>query len=230
MSFFDSIGNMFSGGQADGYGDMMKQIQAAMDMAQRNAGQANALIDPFYQAGKGQLNPYMANYQRLLNPQQFYQDMMKGYETSPQAQRQLQMGTDAAMKAASASGMLGSTNLLNQVNENSQGIMRADQDNYYNKMNQSFNTGLGHQQGTVNMGYGAGVQQGNNLMNLSQLMAQLYGNMGQAQMGKSQADASGMGSFFGGLLGGFGGGGGLGGLMKGGGDIGSMAQLAMLFL
>lgn len=192
MGMFDSVTNVLSGGQQQGYEDLEKMLREGMGQFKQYAGQANALLDPFYQAGKGQMNPYMQNYQRLLDPQHFYHDMMNGYQTSPEAQRQMQMGTDAAMKAASASGMLGSTNLLNQVNENSQGIMRADQDNWFNKMSGMFNQGLGHQQGMVGMGYGAGGQMGNNLMNLGNALMQGFGNVGQAQLGQNMAQGQGL--------------------------------------
>jgi len=197
MSMFDSITDFFSGGQQGGYEDMEKRLREGMDEYRKNTGQANALMDPYYQAGKGEMNPYMDNYKRMLDPNKFTEDMMKGYETSPGAQRQLKMGADSAMNAASASGMLGSSNLLNQVNEESQGIMKADQNNYLDRQLGIYNNGLGQQQGMVNMGYGAGQQMGNNYMQQGNAMMRGYGDVGNAQLGQNMGRMQGWANLFG---------------------------------
>lgn len=194
-----SIWDILSGGQYSGLGN-------AADVAGRNAAdwektlnQANQYINPYYQAGTGQLPGYQKNIMDMLNPKDFYNRMMQGYEMSPEAKFQMQQGQDAMKNAASASGTLGSGDFSKQMMDYSQNLASRDRQNYFDRIMGIFNQGLSGQQGLVGTGYGAGTQMGQNAMEAQRQRQQMLMQQAMAQAYQNQAQYGGLGNLLGGI-------------------------------
>ena len=210
------LGSLFGGGEGGGQGrgfeEMRRQMEAGMNEQRGLTGRANDYLNPFYQGGKGELPGYMQNYQRMLDPNKMIGDWMSKYQESPWAKQQLQKGQGAISNAASASGGLGGTNYGQNMVDYTQQVVNADQKNYLNNLMNTYDKGLGHQQGMVGMGGQMGDRMGGNLMNLAQMLGQGYGEMGRAGMGQEMAKGqernnlfSSLGGIAGNLFGGSGG-------------------------
>ncbi len=182
----DLISNLFGGGnggqQKQGYEDMMRMIQQGMQQRKDYTNQANNLILPWQQAGQNQLPGYQQNFQRLMDPN-FMKQIMGEYQESPFAKMQMEKGKTAMNNAASASGMLGSTDFGKSQADYARDITSQDQQQYLQNRLGMYNQGLGHQQGLVGQGMNAGMKIGGNLMNLGDALAGDYTNMGNAGLG-----------------------------------------------
>ena len=177
--------------------------------------QATGYMQPFYNGGLNAFNQWQQNTQDMgkylgqfqnmgaqqwqasqQSPQQYYQNIMRGYQMSPQAQYAQQVATRSGNAAAAASGMMGSGAFVNGMQRNANQISQGDQQQYFNNVmgsNQAqmqslqnyqnqyaqYNGMLGQQ---ANMGYGAGNSMGNWAMNNAQLQA-MQDNMNAQQMG-----------------------------------------------
>lgn len=165
---------------------------------------ATGFLQPFYNSGLRGLKAYQGNVYNLdknlmpynksadsfysqigKSPQDFYNSMMSGYSMSPYAQNQMNAMNQASANAASASGMYGSNQYNDQVQQNANNIMMGDQQQYFGNMMDSANqqykylTNLQQQQaearqglkGIADYGYGAGTQMGNWSMQSAQMKA-----------------------------------------------------------
>lgn len=166
------FGGMF-GNSGGPYDDAMKQYQQWMNRAQ-------GMQNPFIQAGTGAIGNYQKWLQGMQDPTKFMNNMMGQYQESPWAKFQQQQGMRAANNMGSASGLSGSSPLMQQAQQNAQNISSGDMNNWLQNV-------LG-----VNTQYGAGEQ---NLMNMGQnatnsLMG-MYGNaapwMGEQAYNKGAA-------------------------------------------
>lgn len=193
---------------------------------QANAGRAQSAgydkamgyMNPYYQGGLADYNKYrgavggqgdmLAQYGNPadyawrsagLSPQEYYQNLMGGYTTSPQAQYQTDQMQKAAQRGASASGMMGSGTFFDSLQRNQQDIVAQDQDRWLNNM-----LGVNNQQ----MGYLNNFQgQQNDYMNRLNGLAGVGYNaanaMGQYSVGQGGANAQtelGKGNTWGNLL------------------------------
>jgi hypothetical protein len=201
MSLFDSVTDFFSGGKQSGYGDMMKYLQQGMGEMKDYTNQANNLLNPYRDAGLGQLGGLQQAIGRMMDPNSFNNWLMKGYQTSPQAQNAINVGTQNSLNAANASGMLGSSDMMKEINQNSQQTAANDMQRYFQNQMGIYNQGLGQANHLFDTGFGATGQMSGNLSNLAQAIAQMYGQMGQAKMGQDQADSSGLGNLISGAAG-----------------------------
>ncbi len=197
--------------------------------------QANGYMQPFYNGGQNAFNQWQQNTTNMGNdlsqyhnmgqqqwqasqqtPQQYYQNIMSGYQQSPQAAYAQQQAQRAGNAAGAASGMIGSGAFVNGMQRNANQISQGDQQQYYNNVmgsNQAqmqdlqnyqgqqsqYNNMLGQQ---ANIGYGAAGQMGNWAMQNG--MQQAYqDNQGMDNMfglaGASQA-AGGIGGLISGIF------------------------------
>jgi len=159
------------------FGDSGKPYDEAMQQYQQWMQQAQGTQQPYLDAGKGAIGDYQKWLQSQQDPSKFINDQMKNYSTSPYAQNLQQQSMNAGQNAASASGLMGSTPLMQQLQQNAGQIASADQ-------NQWLQNVLG-----INTQYGQGqnnlMQGGQNAANsLSNLYGQMGNNMGQAAYGK----------------------------------------------
>jgi len=167
--------SMFGGGLAGLLGGMFGNsggpYEDAMKQYQHYGNQAQNVQNPFLNAGTGAIGNYQHWLQGMQDPTKFMNNMMGQYQESPWAKFQQQQGMRAANNVGSASGMTGSTPLMQQAQQNAQNISSGD-------MNSWLQNVLG-----INQQYGQGQQ---NLMGMGQNSANaltgMYQNMGQ-QMG-----------------------------------------------
>ena len=167
------IGGLFGGL----FGHSDKPYDAAMEQYKKYADMAASAQQPYSNAGIGAIG----NYQDWLNtqkdPSKFINNTMNQYQESPYAQYLQQQSLRAGQNAASASGLSGSTPLMQQMQMNAGNIASQDQ-------NQWLQNVLG-----INTQYGQGennlMQGGQNAANsLSNTYNQLGNNMAQAEYGK----------------------------------------------
>jgi hypothetical protein len=188
-----SFGNIFNGL----FGDSGKPYKDAQKQIERYFPQAQQYQQPFMQAGINAI-PGMQNWlQSMQNPSQFINNQMGNYQESPFAHYQQQQGMRAAQNMGSASGMTGSTPLMQFAQQNAQDISGKD-------MNQWLQNVLG-----INTQYGQGMQ---NIMNmgqhsadsLTQLMSDYMNAQAQMAYGKGAAQQGQQGGLFSGIAGLFG--------------------------
>lgn len=191
------IFDIFSGGGQSGYADMQSQIQKAMDAINQNGQQGRAAFDPYNQAGQQAIPQYQQAMQDYQDPFAFMNKIGENYQQSQGATNQVNAITQAMQNAAAASGMAGTPAVQEALGQKVNDIVGADQNNYMQNI-------MGMRDRYLNnannlMGYGMNAAQGINqsYQNQGRSLADLYGDMGQAKMGSSQANASGWGNLFG---------------------------------
>jgi hypothetical protein len=182
--------NQFLGGI---FGNSGAPFGAGMDQLQKYYQQAQQVQNPFLQAGQGAIAPYQNMLGKMSNPQDFYKNIMSGYQQSPAAQYQQQQGMRSANNFGSASGLMGSTPLMQQAQQNAQNISSGDMQNYFNNI-------MGVNQGAMN-GYGNMMNMGQGSANtISELLAQLGQGMGQGAYGQQAGQQQNQHNMIGGLL------------------------------
>lgn len=216
--FLPSVFDYFNHSSSKPYDIYGEGIGDSINQGREYLNQANKYMQPFYDAGAGEMPGYIKNIHSLMDSPAFYNNMMKGYTMSEPAKFQLDRTLEAGQQAANATGMRGSTAARDDAMRTAQGITSQDQQRYYQNVMQPFSMGFNAQGGVVNQGQNAGSQMSNNTMNY---MTQLMNAIQAKAMAKAMSSA-GESSDLGGLIGGFGnmlGGGGMG-------DLGSLAGLA----
>ena len=163
------LGGLFGGL----FGDSGKPYDKAMEQYQQFANLAQGTQQPYLNAGTGAIGDYQKWLKGQQDPSKFINNMMGQYQISPYAQYLTQQAQRAGQNAASASGLMGSTPFLEQMQQNASNISSAD-------MNQWLQNVLG-----INTQYGQGQQ---NLMqggqNAANSLTNMYNQMGQ-QMGEA---------------------------------------------
>lgn len=181
MAFDQQIFGSGLGGVLGGlFGNSSKPYDAEMNQYQDYMNRGKSVQDPYNNAGVGALG----NYQDWLNgqkdPSGFINKLMGDYNESPYAHNLQQQSVNSAQNAASASGLTGSTPMMQQIQQNANNISSQDQ-------NQWLQNVLG-----INTQYGQGQ---NNLINggqssankLTDLYNSMGNNMGQASYNKEQS-------------------------------------------
>lgn len=174
------MGGMFGGGFGNGlegllgslFGHSGSPFGDAANEYQKYAQQGANVQNPFLNAGTGAIGNYQHWLQGMQDPTKFMNNMMGQYQESPWAKFQQQQGMRTANNLGSATGLTGSTPMMQQAQANAQNISSGDMNNWLQNV-------LG-----VNAQYGQGQQ---NLMqggqNAANALTGLYGNMG-ANMGQ----------------------------------------------
>lgn len=189
MSKFGSGFGTFLGGLFGDSGDPYKQ---AMEQYEKYGKKAEGTQQPFLSAGQQAIPQFQQWLQGMQDPSGFINNLMGGYQQSPYANYMQQQSMRAGQNAASASGLMGSTPLMQQLQQNAANISSQDMQNWLQNV-------LG-----INTQYGAGV---GNMMQGGQGAANaltgMYGNMGQqmgeAAYGQSAGGQNDMWNMFGGL-------------------------------
>ena len=175
MAFDPQMFGSGLGGMLGGlFGNSGAPYGAAMDQYQQWADKAQGVQQPYLNAGVGAIGDYQKWLQGQQDPSKFINNLMGGYQESPYAQYMQQQSMRAGQNAASASGMMGSTPMMEQLQQNAGNIASGD-------MNQWLQNVLG-----INTQYGQGQQ---NLMQGGQNAANSLTNMYQ-QMGQQMGDAA----------------------------------------
>lgn len=178
MAFDPQMFGSGAGGLFGGlFGNSGSPYQKAMEQYQNYGNQGQATQQPFLDAGKGAIGDFQNWLSSQKNPSEFINNLMGQYQQSPYEQYQQQQSLRAGKNSASASGLSGSTPLMDFLQQNSQDISSKD-------MNQWLQNVLG-----INTQYGEGEK---NLMSggqssansLTDMFNQLGQNMGQGAYGK----------------------------------------------
>lgn len=163
------LGGLFGGL----FGNSGSPYDKAMQQYQQYGNMAAGGLQPYNQAGIGAIGDYQKWLKGQEDPTKFINNLMGGYQESPYAKYMQNQAMLAGQNAGSANGMLGSTALMQQMQQNAGNIASQDQ-------NQWLQNVLG-----INKQYGEGQ---NNLMaggqNAANSLANLYGHMGD-QMGQA---------------------------------------------
>lgn len=139
-----------------------KAYKAAQHQYNKYMNQANQVQQPWLQAGQGAIGDYQNWLGGQQDPSGFINNLMGQYQESPYAHYLQQQSMNTGQNAASASGLMGSTPLMQQLQQNSSNIASGD-------MTQWLQNVLG-----INTQYGQGQQ---NLMQGGQTAANaLSGN------------------------------------------------------
>ncbi len=150
------------------FGNSSKPYDAEMDQYQKWMQQAQQAQQPYANAGQGAIGDYQNWLQSQKDPSKFINEQMGNYQESPWANYLQQQSMNAGQNAASASGLMGSTPLMQQLQQNAGNIASQDQ-------NQWLQNVLG-----INTQYGQGQQ---NLMtggqNSANRLTDMYNQMGQ---------------------------------------------------
>lgn len=150
------------------FGNSGKPYDKEMEQYQQWANKAQGTQQPFLDAGTGAIGDYQEWLKGQKDPSGFINNLMGQYSESPYAQYLQKQSLRAGQNAASASGMSGSTPLMQQMQQNAGNIASQDQ-------NQWLQNVLG-----INTQYGQGQ---NNLMtggqNAANKLTDMYNQMGQ---------------------------------------------------
>lgn len=85
---------------------------------------------PYQDAGEQALPNWQNALSKMVNPQEFINTILNGYQESPWASFQRKYGQEGINNAASASGMLGSGALMKESSKFNQGLTSQDMQTY----------------------------------------------------------------------------------------------------
>lgn len=159
-------------GRQDPYKDAMKEYERWMQRGQ------NAQ-DPFYNAGKDAIGGYKDWLGGMKDPSAFINKMMGDYHESPMAHNLQNQAMRGAQNMGSASGMTGSTPLMQFAQKNAGDISSQDQNQWLQNVlgiNSEYGQGMGNMMG---MGQHSADQ-------LSNMYQNMGGRMGEARYGRGQ--------------------------------------------
>ncbi len=162
------------------FGNSSKPYDAEMEQYQKWMQQAQQAQQPYADAGKGAIGDYQKWLQSQQDPSKFINDQMGNYQESPWAKNLQQLSMNAGQNAASASGLMGSTPLMQQLQQNAGTIASQDQNQWLQNV-LGINTQYGQGQNNLMTG---GQNSANKLTDMFNQMGQ---NMGQASFNKEQS-------------------------------------------
>lgn len=170
MSWWDDFADILN--PSKGYREAGKEITKGYNQGQ-------GYLDPYNQAGRGQIDKLTGAQDRLMNGS-LQNEWAKGYQMSPYAQQLQDQAKAGGMDAASSQGLLGSSSAINAIQQGSSNIMNADRQNYMNDMMTKYMAGLGIGQNMFNQG-------GSSANQMSQNANQYGENMAGAKFGQHNA-------------------------------------------
>jgi hypothetical protein len=176
---FDSgmFGSGLGGFLGGMFGDSGKPYDKATEQYNKYMNMGQGVQQPYLDAGKQGLGNYQDWLDKQKDPTKFINDLMGNYKESDYAHGLQQQAMNAGNNAASASGMMGSSALMLQQQQNAGQIASGD-------MNQWLQNVLG-----INTQYGEGQKDlkngGQNSANaLTDMYNNMGGKMGEAAYGK----------------------------------------------
>ena len=185
------LGGLF-GHSGKPYHEAQKQYQ---DYYNRSTGRQQ----PYDQAGRNALQQQQEWLDKQKDPSKFINDTMNQYTESPYSHYLQQQSLRAGQNEASSDGTLGSTPMMQQLQQNAANISQQGQNDWLNHV-LGINTQYGQgQQNMINVGQNAA----NNLSNLD---SQMGSNMAEQQYNKTRAKQQDFWNTIGGgigMLGGF---------------------------
>lgn len=168
--FWDSVGDLIGGA----FGHSGSPYDKAMEQYRDWTEKGRQVQQPYVDAGTGAIGDYQAWLNKQKDPTKFINDTMSQYKESPYAQYLQKQAMYAGQNAGSASGMTGSTPLIQQMQTNAGNIASGDMNEWLSKV-------LG-----INTQYGQGQS---DLMHTGQNSANSLTNL-YDQTGQRMGDAS----------------------------------------
>ena len=180
MSLFNDIGagnlfNMFKSFLNPQHG-----YQKGQDELDKYYNQSQNYLQPYQTQGQeayGHLNTAM---QDLLNPSSLMDRWMGDYQQSEQSKIAQARAMEQGNRAASSTGVLGSTPHLQALQAGSAAIGAEDEQRYIDRMIQQYLEGAGIAQNIYGTGANAGTNMANNATNMGQNSAQMMYNQTNA--------------------------------------------------
>jgi hypothetical protein len=182
MSYF---GDLFTGGK--------NPADAAMPYLNQIPGKTIPYMQPYFEAGKGAINPLQDQYSQLLNdPGGHMNKIGESYQQSPGFKFALEQALAASKNASAAGGMSGTPQDQFQQMQTATGLANQDYNNWMTNALGQYNQGLSGEQGLAQMGQTSGqsiadmisqtlAQQGNlsfqGLRQQNQNKSDLWGNI-----------------------------------------------------
>lgn len=151
--------------------------QNAMNQVGQYTQQGANALNPYAQGGANEIPQYQQWLKSMQNPSQFENNLMSQYQESPTAKYMQQQAVRSAQNAGSSSGLMGSTPMEQQVQQNASNISQQDMGNWLQNA-LGINTQYG--QGMNNM-INTGEQGANSLANLYQNEGNTMGNLAYGQ-------------------------------------------------
>ena len=191
------LNDFFNGGK--------NPADSAMPYLNQIPGQASPYLDPYFQAGKGALNPLQEQYKSLLgDPGGFMNKIGSSYQQSPGFKSAMEQALTAGNHAAAAGGMAGTPQSQYQQMQMATGLANQDYNNWMQNALGLYGQGLTGEQGMAGMGQQAGQSLADMI---SQTLAQ-QGNLafqGSRQQNQNKNDLwgnifKGAGSLFGAFM------------------------------
>lgn len=180
------------------FGNSGRPYEKAGDIYSQYFNQAREAQNPFVQAGNQGLGNYQDWASKMKDPSSFINNLMSGYQASPHSQYLQQQSQRAATNYGSASGLTGSTPLLQQIQQNSGNIASGDMQNWLQNV-LGINTEYGKsQQDLSGMGQHAADFLSNLFNSGGENMAQTEFGRYQGQQQDRNSFLSGIGKFLGG--------------------------------
>lgn len=133
MSVFDFVTNVLGGGKVSGIGHALSGLGKAKDVESGFLDYLKGQYSPYLQAGQQAIGEYLPAIEEMRDPQAFYEQMMGGYETSPETQRAMQEGIRAASQGALAGG-IGGGQMMKELEEYGRTLTAEDQQRWLNQM------------------------------------------------------------------------------------------------
>lgn len=174
------------GGSTGGYKRAREAIETGLGEQRQIAGEAEQPYAPYQQAGAGGLEAYQQALSQGQDPSQLYSQLLEGYQESPYLQPQLEYGEQAAQRAASASGMLGSGAEQQAAAGRAQALRGQDVQNYLNQVLGLRQQYLGGQAGLGGLGLQAAGGVSGARQQYGQQVGQGYGGIAQSYLGEAQ--------------------------------------------
>ncbi len=173
MGWFDQFKGLVDPGSA--YRHAGKEIKNGYNQGQ-------GYLDPYNQAGRGQIDRLTGAQDKLMNPGALQDEWAKNYQMSPYAQQMQEQAKAGGMDAASSQGLLGSSTAINAIQQGSSNIMNADRQQYMNDLMEKYKTGLGIGQDMFHQGGSAAGQMSGNAMDFGKQMGSMEFGKGNAMM------------------------------------------------
>lgn len=176
------------------FGDSGKPYDKAMEQYQKYMQMGQGAQQPYANAGQGAIGDYQQWLQGQKDPSGFINNLMGNYQESPYAHMLQQQAMNAGNNSASASGMMGSSALMDQQMKNAGQIASGDMNSWLQNV-LGINSQYGQGQNNLMQG---GQNAANSLMNM---FNQMGGRMGEAAYGKEAGKQNNFWNTLGGGLG-----------------------------
>jgi|ERR1043166_77937 hypothetical protein len=196
------VDTLFGGGQGQGYEDLQKAIEQGMNARKEWEGKGEEALSPYMGDPRLQ-KQYEQAIASGADPQALYNKILGGYQQSPFAKTQTEAGMNAIRSGGAASGLHGSGQEMQELQENAQKISSADMNDYLAKILGIRSNYLGQLGGLAGnesaQQYGARTNMGNWRYGTGNNLAEDYGAQGKAKANEDMARAGGWNKFAGGI-------------------------------